>query len=331
MKPAANPTVSVIVPCYNARAFVVQCLESVISQRFPHLETILVDDGSSDGSADAAASVFGAAVRLVRTPNRGPSAARTLGTSMAGGRFIQYLDADDLLAPGKLAAQITALERAGADVAYGDWQKLVPGPDGGFAPGPMVRRKLEEPAEIALFTDFWCPPAAYLFRREMVEKMSWNVGLPVIQDARFALDCALAGASFVYIPGIAAQYRVHKSGSVSSRDAVAFVRDCLHNAAEVEQWWTEHGGVTPARRGALLQVYAGVARGSFEKDRPAFETACAALERLDPGYVPDAPKSLAVLSRLAGYRRAEAVALAYRRVKRLARVPSGPAVRCTCL
>ena len=138
-------------------------------------------------------------------------------------------------------------------------------PAGAFEPGPVVSRQIDGPAEIALFTDFWCPPAAYLFRREIVDKVSWNLGLPVIQDARFVLDCALRGARFVYTPGIVAQYRVHQSGSVSSRDPIAFVRDCLRNSTEVEQWWMEHGGTTPARRKALLQTYGYVARASFER------------------------------------------------------------------
>ena len=318
MPTSTNPTVSVVVPCYNAREFVLECLESVLAQQSTPVETILVDDGSNDGSADAVASAFGAAVRVVRTPNRGPSAARCLGTSLAGGRFIQYLDADDLLAQGKLQVQIAALEETQADVAYGDWQRLIPGRDAAFEAGPVVSRRIEGPADMALFTNFWCPPAAYLFRREIVEKVEWNFGLPVIQDARFVLDCALRGARFVYTPGIAAQYRVHNSGSVSSRDPEAFFRDCLRNATEVEQWWIEHGGITPERRRALLRSFGYVARASFEKDRPTFDSASAALERLQPGYVPDSPRHFAVLARLAGYRRAEYVALAYRKAKRLA-------------
>jgi glycosyltransferase involved in cell wall biosynthesis len=309
--------ISVIIPCYNARAFVIECLESVFAQACAQIETILVDDGSSDGSADAVASAFGSAVRLIRTPNRGPGAARTLGTTLATGEFIQYLDADDLLAPGKLRAQIAVLEEAQADVAYGDWQKLTASSNGIFQAGPIVSRMIEGDAETALLTDFWCPPAAYLFRREIVEKVSWNLGLPVIQDARFALDCAMRGARFIYCSGLAAQYRIHKTGSVSSRDPIAFVRDCLRNACEVEQWWIERGGITDARRKALLQVFGYVARASFENDRITFDAACAALERLQPGYVPESPRHLAAVSRLAGYRRAESVALAYRRVKRM--------------
>jgi glycosyltransferase involved in cell wall biosynthesis len=308
--------VSIVIPCFNAARWVRAAIDSVLAQQLEEIEVIAIDDGSTDGTAEVIATDY-PQVRLFRTANRGPSAARNLGTSMATGQFIQYLDADDLLAPGKLAAQIAALETAGADVAYGDWQRLIPTQDGGFRPGPIVRREIEGPAELALFTNFWCPPAAYLFRSEIVRKVgSWNMRLPIIQDARFALDCALQGARFVYTPGVAASYRTHPSGSVSTRDPIAFVRDCLRNAAEVEQWWTAHGGIDETRRNALLEVYGGAARASFEHDRPTFEAAWTALEGLQPGYTPQSPRALALVSRLAGYRAAEAVALRYRHVKR---------------
>jgi glycosyltransferase involved in cell wall biosynthesis len=308
---------SIIIPCYNARSWICGSISSALAQQGASIEIIVVDDGSTDGSADVIERQFGSQIRLVRTLNRGPSAARTLGTSLAGGRFIQYLDADDVLAPGKLAMQAEALRENRADVAYGDWQKLIAGSDGSYQPGPHVVRKMDGPPELALFTDFWCPPAAYLFRRGIVDRVAWHEGLPVIQDARFALDCALQGAAFVYTPGITAYYRVHSSDSVSTRDTTAFVRDCGRNAAEVEQWWRTHGGITPERSKALLQVYGYVARASFENDRATFDAASISLERLKPGYVPDAPAPLAILSRFAGYRGAESVALAFRRARKL--------------
>jgi hypothetical protein len=123
----------------------------------------------------------------------------------------------------------------------------------------------------------------------------------------------------VYCPGVVAHYRVHESSSLSGRDPIAFVRDCLRNATEVEAWWKEHGGVSAARREALISVYGYVTRASFEHDRPTFEAAYRCLEVLSPGYVPAGPRHLATAARALGYRRAEAVAVWYRRAKRLVR------------
>ena len=306
--------VSVIIPCYNASRWIRETLESVYSGQCAGIEVIAVDDGSTDGTAAIVENEFPQA-RLIRTPNRGASQARNTGTEAATGDYIQYLDADDLLFPGKIAAQMRALDESGADVAYGDWQRLVPYGDG-FEPGEKIQREMRRLPELELFLDFWCPPAAYLFRKGIVDRVSvWNERLPIIQDARFALDCALHGGEFVYCPGVWAYYREHVGASLSRRDPVAFVRDIYVNAREVAAWWGEHGGLTRDRKEAVIKALSYVARASYESDRSTFTAAYADLEELRPGFVPSSPRQLAVASRLVGYRRAEALASTYRRVK----------------
>jgi glycosyltransferase involved in cell wall biosynthesis len=310
-------SVSIVIPCHNARAWIRETLDSVGQQHVSDLEVIVVDDGSTDGSADLVAEAF-PGVQLVRTECGGPSRARNVGTQRAQGAFIQYLDADDLLGSGKLATQLAELDRTGADVAYGDWYELRPDGRGGFTNGALVQRRIEGNPEVALLSEFWCPPAAYLFRRSIVERVGgWNERLPVIQDARFVLDCALHGGQFVYCPGVAAYYRLHTSGSVSTRDRKAFTRDCFQSAAEVEEWWRQREALNSERSAALVHAYGIVARASFGRDGPTFDAACAALERLAPGYVPASPWHLAVASGLLGYRRAEAAAVHYRQAKQV--------------
>jgi glycosyltransferase involved in cell wall biosynthesis len=284
----------------------------------------VVDDGSTDGSADFVREQF-PQVRVMTTQHAGPSRARNVGTEQARGAFIQYLDADDLLGPGKLKAQLAALESSGADVAYGAWRELQQ-IGGTFAPGRVVDRRLPGDADVELLTEFWCPPAAYLFRRTIVDRVGgWNEALPVIQDARFVLDCALHGGQFVFCDGLAAYYRRHSSGSVSTSNRPGFWRDCLRSASEVEQWWQERGLLTPRRKTALVHAYGNVARASFGRDPRTFEAAYSALERLQPGYVPRSPRHLAMASRVLGYRRAEAAATWYRRAKQSLRLVGGPA------
>jgi len=306
--------ISVIIPCFNAAEWIRETLKSVISQEMRNLETIVIDDGSTDGSADIVEKEF-PGVSLVRTKNQGASAARNLGTEMSKGEFIQYLDADDLLVPGKLKFQLEALKNSDADVAYGNWCKLFRGSDGKYVLAEEVEREIQDP-EIDLFTDFWCPPAVYLFRRSIVERVGgWNENLPIIQDARFSLDCALRGGRFVYCQGLMAYYRVHSEASLSTRDSIGFVRDCLRSALQVEEWWQGHGGINKARKKALLKVYGYVARASFNNDRPTFESAYESLNKLIPVYIPEKLRVLRLLSRLLGYRRAEVFALWYRRIK----------------
>lgn len=295
-------TVSVVIPYYNAERWICQTLQSVYDQAVPDCEIIVVDDGSNDKGSDLIAAKFPDA-RLIRTSNRGPSHARNIGTRIASGRYIQYLDADDLLAPGKLMAQVHLLEQSKADVAYGDWQRLEEQVDGSFYPGRLMQRLLPVDAEVALFTYFWCPPAAYLFRRSIVERVGrWKEHLPVIQDARFALDCALHGGRFVYSPGLMAWYRVHRGASVSRRDPVAFHRDIFRNAIEVEGWWKRYGGIHSEHRAALLRVYSYVAYVGFDIDASLFAAGYQAVIRLSKNRPPAHLYRLAFANRIMGIR-----------------------------
>ncbi len=312
-----EPLVSVVIPCHNAALWIRETLESVRAQDLNGMEVIVVDDGSSDDSAQIVSSEF-PWVSLICTDNRGASAARDTGVASSRGRFLQFLDADDLLPPHKLALQIYVLEHTAADVAYGDWQYLVKQPDGGFAAGAPVAREIEGDADVALFTDCWYPIHAYLFRRAIVERVGgFHPELPIIQDARFALDCALHGGQFVYCSGFVTQYRIHSELQNSKRDPVAFNRDVFRNAVDVEQWWRGEGPLTAARERALLHTYQYVARSTYRRDWPTFEAAWRALETIRPGFCPTTPKTLGWVSRVVGYRNAEEIAYQYRSIKRL--------------
>lgn len=93
-----SPTVSVVIPCYNAEQWIGDCVRSVLAQTWRDFEVVIVDDGSTDGSRDEIAS-FGDQVRYEYGPNRGGAAARNRGLALARGRWVQFLDADDLLVP----------------------------------------------------------------------------------------------------------------------------------------------------------------------------------------------------------------------------------------
>lgn len=99
-----QPTVSVVIPCYNGAEFLRETLASVLAQTQPVLEVIVVDDGSTDNSAEIAAS-FGPLVRVIRQPNRGESAARNCGVRQSRGEWIAFLDADDIWLPNRIEAQ----------------------------------------------------------------------------------------------------------------------------------------------------------------------------------------------------------------------------------
>jgi glycosyltransferase involved in cell wall biosynthesis len=96
--------ISVVIPTYNRRALVLDAVRSVLAQDGCEFEVIVVDDGSTDGTAGALAALPG--VRILAQPRRGVAAARNAGVRIARGEWLAFLDSDDLWCPGKLAAQV---------------------------------------------------------------------------------------------------------------------------------------------------------------------------------------------------------------------------------
>jgi glycosyltransferase involved in cell wall biosynthesis len=100
--------ISVVIPCYNAAAYVGEAVRSVLMQTLPPHEVIVIDDGSTDASATVLAE-FGSSVTLMRQANQGVAAAVNHGVSRARGEAIAFLDADDLWMPDKLERQVAVL------------------------------------------------------------------------------------------------------------------------------------------------------------------------------------------------------------------------------
>ena len=134
-----RPLVSVIIPAYNSRHYIGEAIRSVLRQDYPNIETIVVDDGSTDGTYQEAQS-FDGRIRLLHQANAGPAAARNRGIAAARGELIAFLDADDVWAPGKLSAQVSYLnDHADVGVVFGDFLLWRAQPDGTFGPPPPGR------------------------------------------------------------------------------------------------------------------------------------------------------------------------------------------------
>lgn len=116
--PTADPLVSFVIAAYNGAAFLDDALRSVTSQTHPHLEIIVVDDGSIDESPAIveAWTRRDSRVRLVRGGQRGPQHARNAGVGEARGAFVAHLDQDDVAAPSRIATQLAWMARNGVDV-----------------------------------------------------------------------------------------------------------------------------------------------------------------------------------------------------------------------
>jgi glycosyltransferase involved in cell wall biosynthesis len=140
-------TVSVVIPAYNCARYLPETIESALSQTLPPLEVIVIDDGSTDDTAELLGHYEGR-IRYIRQRNMGISAARNAGIRVARGSLIAFLDADDIWFPSMLARQCEALSRTGAGVAHTgfyNWvsttgEKVTPARDNSVFDGNCYRK-----------------------------------------------------------------------------------------------------------------------------------------------------------------------------------------------
>jgi glycosyltransferase involved in cell wall biosynthesis len=274
--------ISIIIPCYNAERTLAATIASALEQDVDK-EAIVVNDGSTDSSAEIIRQ-FGDRISSLSTPNRGVSSARDSGVKLARGQYIQYLDSDDLLAPGTLGARLKALTAGQADVAHTDWQKLELGHEGKYVLGEIMRPDLaaiKRDLEAATATsEFWAPPAALLYRREIVDRIAgWPTGLPVIQDARYLFEAARQQARFAYVPGVGAYYRVSPD-SLSRCNLPRFITDCARNASQIETIWRGQGALTPSHLDALAQMWEHVVKATLVNGLDEYDDALARYNRI---------------------------------------------------
>lgn len=120
--------VSVITPCFNAAPYIQRTIASVQAQTISDWEMIIVDDGSTDNSVSIIRIIAAqdARIRLIEKENGGSASARNLGLQYAHGEYIQFLDADDTLAPDKFEKQINLMESNHLDVSYTDYREFNP-------------------------------------------------------------------------------------------------------------------------------------------------------------------------------------------------------------
>jgi len=117
------PLVSVVVPCYNTERYIGEAIDSIVAQECGSLQIVVIDDGSTDRSMEVVRR-FGDRVECRSQPNAGISAARNAGIAMARGRYLAFLDADDVWTPTSLNRRLDRL-RLGADCVYGGVEHFV--------------------------------------------------------------------------------------------------------------------------------------------------------------------------------------------------------------
>jgi glycosyltransferase involved in cell wall biosynthesis len=204
-------TVTVVIPAFNAARFIERSVRSAASQTHEHVEIIVVDDGSTDTTAERAVSVADPRVRILRAAHNGISAARNRAIDEATGDVLAFLDADDLWEPDKLAAQLPLLANA---VAVGGLMRYV------SSTGTVLGTAGEGPAghmeEIRRGAFMPFPISSMIARTDLVRDVGrFDPDLPCAEDLDLLQRLALRGP-VAMVDQVVGSYRIH-AGSASAR------------------------------------------------------------------------------------------------------------------
>lgn len=215
-----KPLVSILIPAFNAQEWISDTLRSAIAQTWDRKEIIVVDDGSGDRTLEVAQQFESDGVQVVTQKNQGAAAARNTAFSLSKGDHIQWLDADDLLAPDKIAKQLEAFGERGSkrtllSSAWGRFlyryqrAKFVPTAlwcD--LCPTEWLLRKMEQ--NLHMQTSTW------LVSRELTEKAGpWNTQLLGDDDGEYFCRVLLQSDGIQFVPDARVYYRASGASSLS--------------------------------------------------------------------------------------------------------------------
>jgi glycosyltransferase involved in cell wall biosynthesis len=309
--------VSVLIPCFNARPWIAQAIDSALMQTGPATEVIVIDDGSTDGSLDVIRT-FDGRILWEASPNRGSQVTRNRLLDMARGAWVQYLDADDYLRPGKVAHQFKIAAADDCDVVYGATACEVKRGDSLIT----VDEAIPEPHDPWILLAHWQLPqtGGSLWRKRALQDAGgWRTEQTCCQEHELYFRLLRNGARFAHAPGCLAVYRFwDHGGRLSDRLGDEVHRQRLMILDEVERFLSEAGGLTHARLKAINDTRLAAARSLWPSDRAWARQVESVIRNSDPDYYPvqqpHGPPLYSLTYRLLGFDAAEQIARYRRRL-----------------
>jgi glycosyltransferase involved in cell wall biosynthesis len=204
MNPDDTPLVSVVVPCFNTERYIAEALDSVLAQPVDGVQVIVIDDGSTDRSAEIIRG-FDGRVEYHSQANTGIGGARNAGIALARGTYLAFLDADDVWTPGSLALRIQKL-REGAECVYGGSEHFISPEIEGEA---RVRLGDIPPTMTVRFA------GAMLIMRQVFDRVGpFNSSLKMGEMMDWVSRAELAGVVTILMDDVVMRRRVHGSNTV---------------------------------------------------------------------------------------------------------------------
>jgi hypothetical protein len=205
------PFFSTIIPSFNRAALIAQTLDSVLAQEFADNEIIVVDDGSTDGTLDILAG-YADRIRLVQQPNGGPGAARNRGVEHATGKYVAFLDSDDLWFPWTLATYKAVIDQNGGP-------SIVTGPHADFYDGTELDALRPCPPRHRSYADFLASPRSWIIPSGLVltpqahrAAGGFRTDIWICEDGDYWLRLGCAPGFVQIAAPTTVGYRLHQGG-----------------------------------------------------------------------------------------------------------------------
>jgi glycosyltransferase involved in cell wall biosynthesis len=268
----AHPRVSVVVPAWNRAALACEAVASVLAQTYRDFEVLVVDDGSTDGTAEAVRARFAGEprVRVLRKENGGTATARNHGVEHARGGLIAFLDSDDLFLPGNLAAQVARLDASPeaalsvCDARYeGGWDR-----DGLTVFGATRR---PPPASLEDVLDGgWILPSCTMLRADVARAVPFDPSYRWTEDSEFLARFFAAGHRRVVEPAVLTVYRKHPGQGSAPQKMTERAEARKQEAMRLLEAWASRSGDPDAVRVRLhrKRAQALVREGRLKEARP---------------------------------------------------------------
>jgi glycosyltransferase involved in cell wall biosynthesis len=214
--------VSILIPSYNSSRFIEEAVNSAITQTYKNIEIIIVDDGSTDSTVDQCRSITEGKknIRLYAQSNMGACAARNFAFQQSEGDYILFLDADDIISPNKVKAQMEVFERYGDDIVLsGQWDRFENNIEEAQFPVRFLDRDWENPVD--WLVNAWegkgmAQTSVWLTPRHLIEKAGpWEERLKVNQDGEFFSRVLLQAKAIKFCSEAKLYYRSGKADGVS--------------------------------------------------------------------------------------------------------------------
>lgn len=206
-------------PCYNAHQWISEAIESCLAQTYEPIEIIIINDGSTDGSLDiiqSFANKYPLQIKFKTTENRGASAARNHGYALAKGKYIKFLDADDIILPDTVAGEIAIANNRTDVIASSPWWTLEWTGNEWKRKYPRPYKLYDQLASELRYGDF-IPGQALLWPSEVIERLGgWDETRCPNDDGDLRLRALLSGYGIIKSSRGGFEWRRHTLSSLSN-------------------------------------------------------------------------------------------------------------------